>query len=67
MADTIEPASGPLRHFRRSEHLARQSGKMTGLYRIEEGWACQYRLMKDGRRQITALFLPGIIVSRNGY
>lgn len=32
---------------------------MTALYRIEEGWACQYRLMKDGRRQITALFLPG--------
>lgn len=26
---------------------------------INEGWACRYKLLPDGRRQITALFLPG--------
>lgn len=29
------------------------------VYKIEEGWACRYCLLPDGRRQITALFLPG--------
>ncbi|WP_229742419.1 Crp/Fnr family transcriptional regulator [Sphingobium sp. YBL2] len=26
---------------------------------VQEGWACRYRLLSDGRRQITALYLPG--------
>ena len=26
---------------------------------ILEGWACRYKLLNDGRRQIVALFLPG--------
>ncbi len=58
----IEDIAQPVptsRHFKRREHLARGSEKQGRIYRLEEGWACQYRLMRDGRRQITALFLPG--------
>lgn len=31
------------------------------IFRIEEGWACQYALLPDGRRQIVSLYLPGDI------
>jgi CRP-like cAMP-binding protein len=49
----------PTRQFRRHEHLAREDEVQTKVYRIEEGWACRYCLLPAGRRQITALLLPG--------
>lgn len=30
---------------------------------LEEGWACRYRLLNDGRRQILDFLLPGDIIS----
>lgn len=45
--------------FRPHQYLARESDVPDFLYRIDEGWACHFRLLNDGRRQITALFLPG--------
>lgn len=45
--------------FRKNQHLARENCEPANLYRIESGWACRFRLMADGRRQITALYLPG--------
>ncbi len=48
-----------LAFFRPHDFLARESEKPDGLLQILEGWACKYRLLSDGRRQITALFLPG--------
>ena len=49
----------PSRHFRRYEHLARAGDRSHCIYRIRDGWACRYELLRDGRRQITALYLPG--------
>jgi CRP-like cAMP-binding protein len=46
-------------HFRMHQFLARENGKPEALFYIQEGWACRYRLLSDGRRQITALYLPG--------
>ncbi|HKY80557.1 MAG TPA: Crp/Fnr family transcriptional regulator [Sphingobium sp.] len=46
-------------YFRPHQFLAREDEKPAALYRIDEGWACRYRLLSDGRRQITALYLPG--------
>ena len=46
-------------HFRMHQFLARENGKPEALFYIHEGWACRYRLLSDGRRQITALYLPG--------
>lgn len=45
--------------FRPHDFLARENEKPLGLFQLLEGWACKYRLLSDGRRQITALFLPG--------
>jgi len=46
-------------HFRPHQYLAREADLPDSIFRIEEGWACRFRLLSDGRRQITALFLPG--------
>lgn len=43
----------------RHDHLAREGQKQEFLYRVVEGWACAYRSLPEGRRQITALYLPG--------
>ncbi|MFB0872333.1 MULTISPECIES: Crp/Fnr family transcriptional regulator [unclassified Sphingobium] len=45
--------------FRPHEFIARESEPPAGLYQLLEGWACRYRMLSDGRRQITALYLPG--------
>ena len=44
-----------------AEHqfLARENEKPDSMLYVQEGWACRYRLLPDGRRQITALYLPG--------
>lgn len=47
------------RQFRRYEHLARAGDGCDCIYRIVEGWACRYEILRDGRRQIAALYLPG--------
>lgn len=45
--------------FRPHQYLAREMELPAAVYRIDEGWACRFRLLADGRRQITALFMPG--------
>jgi len=41
------------------EYLAHEGEKRHVVLRLEAGWAYRYRSLVDGRRQITALFLPG--------
>jgi len=45
--------------FRPHQFLARENERPEAIFRIEEGWAYRFHLFGDGRRQITALFLPG--------
>lgn len=45
--------------FRPHQYLAREHDRPNAIFRIEEGWACRFHLLNDGRRQVTALFLPG--------
>jgi CRP-like cAMP-binding protein len=55
-----EPQSSWGTHnFKRYQHLARQGEQPQAIYRLLDGWACRYRTLSAGRRQITALFLPG--------
>lgn len=56
---TPAPSTEPLRFFKRHQHLAHGGELQDRIYRIEEGWAYRYCVLPDGRRQITALFLPG--------
>lgn len=40
-------------------HLAREGEKPTNFCIVLEGWACRYKLLADGTRQIVGLMLPG--------
>lgn len=50
---------GSMCSLRQHQHLARGSERPDFLYQISHGWAGRYRLLSDGRRQITALYLAG--------
>lgn len=56
---TIETSNLRIRHFSKHEHLARVGDPQRVVYKIQEGWACRYSIVPDGRRQITAVYLPG--------
>jgi CRP-like cAMP-binding protein len=48
-----------IRLFRRHQHLVREGEAPGMIFCLEDGWACRYRSLSGGRRQITGLFLPG--------
>jgi len=45
--------------LRQHQHLTRGGERPDHLYQILHGWAGRYRLLSDGRRQVTGLYLPG--------
>ncbi|MEY5008170.1 MAG: hypothetical protein RL764_1486 [Pseudomonadota bacterium] len=57
--DNVDRLVGSSFNLRQHQHLARGSERPDFLYQINHGWAGRYRLLSDGRRQITALYLPG--------
>lgn len=59
MISTTQDLTRARYEVRRHKHLARRHENIDRVFRVEDGWACQYRLLPDGRRQIIALFLPG--------
>jgi CRP-like cAMP-binding protein len=48
----------PVALFKPHQIIRKEQG---ALFRIQEGWACHYALLPDGRRQIITLYLPGDI------
>ena len=56
---TLESVTSTVRHFEPREYLAKQGSPVERLFVVIEGFACRYRLLPDGRRQITAFLLPG--------
>lgn len=49
-----EPRDVPARH-----DLIREGDRPGPVHVIMEGWACRYKLLPEGGRQITAFFMPG--------
>ena len=47
--------------------LIREGDKPHSLYLLLAGWACRYKTLPDGRRQIVALFLPGDLCDLHVY
>lgn len=52
-------AGGPGRTFRAGDEIAAAGEVPDAVLRIESGWVARIRTLPDGRRQITALYLPG--------
>jgi len=48
-----------LRQLGTREDIIREGDKPQALNLILSGWACRYKHLEDGRRQIIAFFLPG--------
>ncbi|MFQ3787576.1 Crp/Fnr family transcriptional regulator [Halomonas sp. A29] len=57
--------TGPVREVKKGSHLAREGETLECLHLIETGWACRYKMLRDGSEPITSLLLPGDI-SDNG-
>jgi CRP-like cAMP-binding protein len=52
-------AMGGERHFAPREDLIHERKQTEGIFVIVEGFACRYKILPDGRRQIVGILLPG--------
>lgn len=50
---------GRIRHYAPRTDIAREGEPPRVVRVVVSGWACRYKLVPDGRRQILALLLPG--------
>ena len=62
-----EAACERVRSFGAHEDIIREGDAPTGVLVVLEGWACRYKYLKDGRRQIVGLLLPGDLSDLNMY
>lgn len=64
--DSIARATGRnVRTFGARRDLAREGDRPRAIYVMLEGWACRYKTLPDGRRQIVAFFVPGDLCDLN--
>jgi CRP-like cAMP-binding protein len=54
-----------VRHCGPREDILREGERPTDINLILSGWACRYKQLPDGRRQIIAFFLPGDLCDHN--
>ncbi len=59
--------SGPPIEKAAREDLAREGDNPTVIRLLVSGWACRYKDLPDGRRQIVGFFLPGDFCDLNVY
>ncbi|WP_207796558.1 Crp/Fnr family transcriptional regulator [Sphingomonas oleivorans] len=48
-----------MRRIRAREDIIREGDSPRDVNLVLEGWACRYKTLEDGRRQIIAFFIPG--------
>jgi len=61
----IDAASERVRSFGPRVDIAREGDRPRDVHMILAGWACRYKQLEDGRRQIVSFFLPGDICDLN--
>ena len=47
--------------------LIREGDQPKSVYLVLDGWACRYKQLPDGRRQVVAFFIPGDLCDLNIY
>lgn len=63
--ETLE--TGPVCHADARSDIAREGENPTVIRLLVSGWACRYKDLPDGRRQIVGFFLPGDFCDLNIY
>ena len=58
-------ASARVRSVAAREDIIREGDNPEVVNLILDGWACRYKLLEDGRRQIVAFFVPGDLCDLN--
>lgn len=58
-------ASERVRNFGPRVDIAREGERPKDVQLILSGWACRYKQLEDGRRQVVSFFLPGDICDLN--
>ncbi|MCA6123248.1 Crp/Fnr family transcriptional regulator [Bradyrhizobium sp. WSM 1704] len=58
-------SSERVRRFGPRVDIVREGEKPTDVHLILSGWACRYKQLEDGRRQVVSFFLPGDICDSN--
>jgi CRP-like cAMP-binding protein len=56
-----------VREFGPRVDIAREGDKPKDVHLVLSGWACRYKQLEDGRRQVVSFFLPGDICDLNAF
>lgn len=59
----LESAAMPAYDVRSNTDVLREGDTTDQLYVMVEGWACRYKTMRDGSRQIIGLMVPGDVAN----
>jgi CRP-like cAMP-binding protein len=58
-SDAVQECCGDARDFAAHEDVISQGDRTGGVKLLLQGFACRYKVLEDGRRQIVAYFVPG--------
>jgi CRP-like cAMP-binding protein len=58
-SSAVEASTQDVREFAAREDVISQGDRTGGVKLLLEGFACRYKVLEDGRRQIVAYFVPG--------
>lgn len=59
IAARIDAMRQPYRQFPARRVVFHEGDRLRQVYQLFDGWACRYKVLKDGRRQILSFLLPG--------
>lgn len=54
-----------IKHFQAREDVIHEGDRPDVINLIQDGWACRYKTLEDGRRQVIAYFVPGDLCDLN--
>jgi CRP-like cAMP-binding protein len=57
--NAVDECCGDVRYFAAGEDVISQGDRTGGVKLLLEGFACRYKVLEDGRRQVVAYFVPG--------
>lgn len=62
----VEIATAP-RQFKGGASLVSEGVRTDAIFVVTEGWACRYKMTRDGARQITGLVVPGDVCNLDSF